>query len=89
LSKRKRANLVRAARPAGPRSPFPASAGITGQKADRKLGLRYFRNGALVSTIVLDTSQVATDSIDYVATDPDRTHLDQHPHRIIELAAPR
>jgi hypothetical protein len=33
------------------------------------LGLRYFLNGALVSNIVIDTSEGATDTIDYVATD--------------------
>jgi hypothetical protein len=36
---------------------------------DQNLGLKYFLNGALVSNIVLDTSEVATDTIDYVATD--------------------
>jgi hypothetical protein len=30
------------------------------------LGLKYFLNDSLVSNIVLDTSQVATDTIDYV-----------------------
>ncbi len=29
------------------------------------------RDGTLVSNILLDTSQVATDTIDYVATDQD------------------
>jgi len=36
---------------------------------DQNLGLKYFLNGVLVSNIVLDTSAVATDTIDYVATD--------------------
>ena len=36
---------------------------------DRNLGYKTFLNGALVSNIVLDTSAVATDTIDYVATD--------------------
>jgi hypothetical protein len=40
-----------------------------GQAGDTNLGLKYFLNGALVSNIVLDTSAVATDTIDYVATD--------------------
>lgn len=31
---------------------------------------RYFLNGKLVSDIVLDTSRIATDTIDYVATLP-------------------
>jgi hypothetical protein len=43
---------------------------ITGPQADLNLGLKYFLNGALVSDIVLDTSEVATDTIDYVASDP-------------------
>ena len=33
------------------------------------LGYKTFLNGALVSNIVVDTTQVATDTIDYVATD--------------------
>ncbi|KJC49078.1 hypothetical protein UP09_07540 [Bradyrhizobium sp. LTSP885] len=33
------------------------------------LGYKTFLNGALVSNIVMDTSAVATDTIDYVATD--------------------
>ena len=36
---------------------------------DQNFGLKYFLNGALVSNIVIDTSTVATDTIDYVATD--------------------
>jgi len=33
------------------------------------LGYKTFLDGALVSNIVIDTSQVATDTIDYVTTD--------------------
>jgi hypothetical protein len=33
------------------------------------LGYKTFLNGALVSDIVIDTSQVATDTVDYVAPD--------------------
>jgi hypothetical protein len=40
-----------------------------GQAGDPNLGLKYFLNGALVSNIVIDTSAVATDTVDYVATD--------------------
>jgi hypothetical protein len=40
-----------------------------GQAGDTNLGYRTFLNGALVSNIVLNTSQIATDTIDYVATD--------------------
>jgi hypothetical protein len=36
---------------------------------DRNLAYKTFLNGTLVSNIVLDTSAVATDTIDYVATD--------------------
>ncbi len=53
---------------------------ITAPQADLNLGLKTFLNGTLVSNIVLDTSSVATDTIDYVATD--QTGLtDLHPHR--------
>jgi hypothetical protein len=40
-----------------------------GQAADTNLGYKTFLNGTLASNIVIDTSQVATDTIDYVATD--------------------
>jgi hypothetical protein len=43
---------------------------ITAPVADKNLGIKTFLNGALVSDIVLDTSAVATDTIDYVVTDP-------------------
>ena len=44
---------------------------ITGPTdADKNLGLKYFLNRTLVNDIVLDTSKAATDTIDYVATDP-------------------
>jgi hypothetical protein len=42
---------------------------ITGPQADLNLGIKTFLNGTLVSNIVLDTSHVATDTIDFVATD--------------------
>jgi Domain of unknown function (DUF5011) len=42
---------------------------ITGPQADLDLGIKTFLNGTLVSNIVIDTSSVATDTIDYVATD--------------------
>jgi hypothetical protein len=45
-------------------------ASITAPDADKNLGLKYFLNGALVGAIVFDTSAAATDTIDYVATDP-------------------
>jgi putative transposase len=40
-----------------------------GQAGDTNLGYQTFLNGMLVSTIAIDTSQVATDTIDYVVTD--------------------
>jgi len=40
-----------------------------GQAGDTNLGYKTFLNGTLVSNIAIDTSQVATDTIDYVATD--------------------
>jgi hypothetical protein len=43
---------------------------ITGPTdADKNLGIKTYLNGALVSNIVLDTTGVATDTIDYGATD--------------------
>jgi hypothetical protein len=42
---------------------------ITGPKADLNLGIKTFLNGVLVSNIALDTTQAATDTFDYVATD--------------------
>jgi len=42
-----------------------------GQAGDTNLGYQTFLNGTLVSTINIDTSQVATDTIDYLATDTD------------------
>jgi hypothetical protein len=40
-----------------------------GQAGDANLGYQTFLNGTLVSNITIDTSQVATDTIDYVVTD--------------------
>ena len=42
-----------------------------GQAGDPNLGYQTFLNGTLVSNIAIDTSQVATDTIDYVASDTD------------------
>jgi hypothetical protein len=41
---------------------------ITASDADKNPGIRTFVNGRLVSSIVIDTSQVATDTVHYVAT---------------------
>ncbi len=40
---------------------------ITAPQVDLNLSTKTFPNGTLVSNIVIDTSQVATDTIDYVA----------------------
>jgi hypothetical protein len=42
---------------------------ITGPQADLNLGITTYLNGTLTSNIVIDTTQAATDTIDYVATD--------------------
>jgi hypothetical protein len=42
---------------------------ITDPTADINLGIETYLNGTLTSNIVLDTTQAATDTIDYVATD--------------------
>ncbi|MDP3646313.1 MAG: tail fiber domain-containing protein [bacterium] len=41
---------------------------ITAPEEDTNLGIKTYLNGALVSNIVLDTSQAATATIDYVVT---------------------
>jgi hypothetical protein len=41
---------------------------IAGPQADLNLGIKMFLNGTLVSTIVLNTSSVATDTIDLTVT---------------------
>jgi len=42
---------------------------ITGPQQDLNLGITTYLNGTLTSNIVIDTSQAATNTIDYVATD--------------------
>jgi len=42
---------------------------IAAPQSDLNFGIKTYLNGALVSDISLDTSQVAADTIDYVATD--------------------
>ena len=58
-----------------------------GQAGDTNLGLKTFLNGTLVSNIVIDTSQVATDTIDYVATDTDGLTATSTRTVLIEAAA--
>jgi hypothetical protein len=45
-----------------------------------ELSYRTFINGVLSGNILIDTSQVATGTIDYVATDTWGKHRHQHPH---------
>jgi hypothetical protein len=54
--------------------------------ADKNLGLKYFLNGALVSDIAIDATQVATDTVQYVATDP--TGLTATSTRTVLIEAP-
>jgi Domain of unknown function (DUF5011) len=42
---------------------------ITGPQADLNLGITTYVNGAPMNPVQLDTSTVATDTIDYVTTD--------------------
>jgi hypothetical protein len=42
---------------------------ITGPQDDLDLGIQTFVNGAAMSPIEIDTSQAATDTVQYVATD--------------------
>lgn len=42
---------------------------ITGPQADLNLGIQAYLNGSSMSPIQIDTSQAATDTIDYVVTD--------------------
>ena len=58
-----------------------------GQAGDTNLGYQTFLNGTLVSNVDIDTSQVATDTIDYVATDTDGLTATSTRTVIIEAAA--
>jgi hypothetical protein len=42
---------------------------ITGPQADVNLGIQTFVNGVAMSPVQIDTSEAATDTIDYVVTD--------------------
>lgn len=46
-----------------------STAAITGPTADLNLGIQTFVNASAISPVQIDTSQAATDTIDYVATD--------------------
>jgi len=58
-----------------------------GQPGDTDLGITTFLNGMLVSNIVIDTSEVATDTIDCVATDENGLTATSTRTVIIEPAA--
>lgn len=58
-----------------------------GQAGDADLGYQTFLNGTLVSNIVIDACEVATDTIDYVATDNDGLTATSTRTVIIEPAA--
>jgi hypothetical protein len=59
---------------------------ITSPQADLNLGIKTFLNGQLTSNIVIDTTQAATDTIDYVATD--QSGLSSTSTRTIIIQAP-
>ena len=69
---------------------------ITGPQADLNLGIETYVNGTIESTIALDTSAAATDTIDYVVTDPQgltststRTVIAATPLRLLARAIAR
>ena len=59
----------------------------SGQAGDTGLGYMTFLNGTLVPNIVIGTSQVATDTIDYVVTDTDGLTATSTTTVLIEAAA--
>jgi len=59
---------------------------ITGPTADLNLGIKTFFNGTLASNVVIDTTQAATDTIQYVATD--QTGLTSTSTRTVIVEAP-
>jgi hypothetical protein len=59
-------------------------AGLAG---DTNLGIKTFLNGSLVSNIVIDTSEVAADTIEYAATDTSGLTATSTRTVIIEAAA--
>jgi Chaperone of endosialidase/Domain of unknown function (DUF5011) len=59
---------------------------ITGPQADLNLGIETYLNGSPMSPIEIDTSEPATDTIDYVATD--QSGLTATTTRIVIIEAP-
>jgi hypothetical protein len=58
-----------------------------GQPGDTDLGITTFLNGMLVSITMFNASEIATDTIDYVATDEDGLTATSTRTVIIEPAA--
>ena len=58
-----------------------------GQAGETKLGYQTFFNGTLGSNIVIDASQVVTDTIDYVATNENGLTATSTRTVLIEAAA--
>jgi hypothetical protein len=54
---------------------------ITGPQQDLNLGIETYLNGSPMNPIQLDTSQVAKDTIDYVATDQSGLTVHHHQNR--------
>jgi hypothetical protein len=58
-----------------------------GPQADLNLGLTTYLNGPQADQIQIDTSDAATDTIDYVAADPSGLTSTSTPTVIIQAAA--
>jgi hypothetical protein len=61
---------------------------ITGPQADLNLGITTYVNGAPMNPVHIDTTQAATDTIAYVATDQSGLTFTSTRTVIIEPAAP-
>jgi hypothetical protein len=61
---------------------------ITGPQGDLNLGITTYLNGALADPLTIDTSQPATDTIQYVATDQSGLAATSTRTVIIEAANP-
>src|ERR1700722_1103824 len=59
---------------------------IEGPQQDLNLGIKTYLNSTLTSNILLDTAEVATDTIDYVATD--QSGLTSTSTRTVIVSAP-
>jgi hypothetical protein len=59
---------------------------ITGPQADLHLGIRTYLNGVEMSPVQIDTSKMATDTIQYVVTDQNGQTATSTRTVIIQLA---